>query len=99
MDQVLGRNVGNALEVVEAVDYLTGEGTRDPRLHEVTMALAGEMLALGGLAPERGRRPGARRGGAGRRPRRGDVRPHGRGAGRAGRFPRARRRAIWRMRR
>ena len=51
MDRVLGRNVGNALEVVEAVEYLKGEGTRDPRLHEVTMALAGEMLALGGLAP------------------------------------------------
>ena len=51
MDRVLGRNVGNAVEVVEAVEYLKGEGTRDPRLHEVTMALAGEMLALGGLAP------------------------------------------------
>jgi len=31
--------------------YLTGEGARDPRLHEVVMALAGEMLALGDLAP------------------------------------------------
>jgi thymidine phosphorylase len=51
MDRVLGRNVGNALEVVEAVEYLKGEGTREPRLHEVTMALAGEMIALGGLAP------------------------------------------------
>jgi thymidine phosphorylase len=51
MDRVLGRNVGNALEVVEAVDYLKGEGTREPRLHEVTMALAGEMIALGRLAP------------------------------------------------
>ncbi len=52
MDRVLGRNVGNALEVVEAVDYLKGEGTRDARLHEVTMALAGEMIALGRLAPD-----------------------------------------------
>ncbi|MFO1082891.1 MAG: thymidine phosphorylase [Reyranellaceae bacterium] len=52
MDRVLGRNVGNALEVVEAVDYLKGEGTRDPRLHEVTMALAGEMVALARLAPD-----------------------------------------------
>ena len=52
MDRVLGRNVGNAVEVVEAVEYLKGEGTRDPRLHEVTMALAGEMVALGGLAPD-----------------------------------------------
>ena len=52
MDRVLGRNVGNALEVVEAVKYLKGEGTRDARLHEVTMALAGEMVALGSLAPD-----------------------------------------------
>ena len=51
MDRVLGRDVGNALEVAETVAYLTGEGTREPRLHEVTMALAGEMLALGGLVP------------------------------------------------
>ena len=51
MDQVLGREVGNALEIAETVAYLTGEGTREPRLHEVTMALAGEMLALGGLVP------------------------------------------------
>jgi thymidine phosphorylase len=51
MDQVLGRSVGNAVEVAETVAYLRGEGARDPRLHEVVMALAGEMLALGGLAP------------------------------------------------
>ncbi|MBS0220146.1 MAG: thymidine phosphorylase [Proteobacteria bacterium] len=51
MDRVLGRNVGNALEMAEVVAYLKGEGRRDPRLHEVVMALAGEMLALGGLAP------------------------------------------------
>ncbi|HSH99553.1 MAG TPA: thymidine phosphorylase [Reyranella sp.] len=51
MDRVLGRDVGNALEVLETVAYLKGEGTRDPRLHEVVMALAGEMLALGDLAP------------------------------------------------
>ncbi|MBN9089406.1 MAG: thymidine phosphorylase [Reyranella sp.] len=51
MDRVLGREVGNALEVMETVAYLKGEGVRDPRLHEVVMALAGEMLALGDLAP------------------------------------------------
>jgi thymidine phosphorylase len=54
MDRVLGREVGNALEVAETVAYLTGNGEREPRLHEVTMALAGEMLALGGLAADAG---------------------------------------------
>ncbi len=49
MDRVLGREVGNALEVMETVSYLKGEN-RDPRLHEVVIALAGEMLALGDLA-------------------------------------------------
>jgi len=52
MDRVLGRNVGNALEVDETIAYLKGKGMRDRRLHEVVMALAGEMLALGGLAPD-----------------------------------------------
>jgi thymidine phosphorylase len=56
MDEVLGTTAGNALEVGEAVDYLTGSA-RERRLHEVTMALAGEMLALGKLAatPAEGR--------------------------------------------
>ena len=54
MDRVLGREVGNALEVAETVAYLAGDGTREPRLHEVTMALAGEMLALGGLVADVG---------------------------------------------
>jgi thymidine phosphorylase len=49
MNQALGRAVGNAVEVAEAVDYLTGKA-RDPRLHAATMALAGELLNLGGLA-------------------------------------------------
>ncbi|TAJ26086.1 MAG: thymidine phosphorylase [Reyranella sp.] len=52
MDRVLGRDVGNALEIAETVAYLTGNGVREPRLHEVTMALAGEMLALGKLVPD-----------------------------------------------
>jgi thymidine phosphorylase len=49
MNQVLGRSAGNALEVREAIDFLTG-ATREPRLLEVTMALAARMLLLGGLA-------------------------------------------------
>jgi thymidine phosphorylase len=51
MDRVLGRDVGNALEVAETVSYLRGEGVREPRLHEVVMDLAAEMLALGKLVP------------------------------------------------
>ena len=54
MDRVLGREVGNALEVAETVAYLTGNGAREPRLHEVTMALAAEMLVLGKLAADVG---------------------------------------------
>ena len=49
MNQALGRNVGNGLEVEEAVEFLTG-AARDPRLAAVVMALAGELLVMGGLA-------------------------------------------------
>ncbi len=48
MNQVLGRTAGNALEVREAVEFLTGRA-RDPRLLEITMALACELLELGGI--------------------------------------------------
>jgi thymidine phosphorylase len=50
MNEVLGRTAGNALEVAEAIDLLSGRGG-DPRLREVTLALARELLALGGLDP------------------------------------------------
>jgi thymidine phosphorylase len=49
MNQVLGHHVGNALEVSEAIDYLTGR-RRERRLHAVTIALASDLLALGRLA-------------------------------------------------
>ena len=49
MSQALGHHVGNALEVLEAIEFLTG-AKRDARLHAVTSALAGELLVLGGLA-------------------------------------------------
>ncbi len=52
MDQALGRTAGNALEVREAIGFLTGDAP-DPRLAEVTFALAAEALLLGGLAVDR----------------------------------------------
>jgi pyrimidine-nucleoside phosphorylase len=48
MEQPLGRNVGNAVEVVESIECLKGRGPAD--LMEVTMALTAHMLILGGVA-------------------------------------------------
>ena len=50
MDEPLASAAGNAVEVLNAVDYLTG-AQRDARLHEVTLALAAEPLVARGLAP------------------------------------------------
>jgi len=49
MDEPLAPCAGNAIEVREAMRYLTGEH-RDSRLHAVVMALCVEMLLQGGLA-------------------------------------------------
>ena len=51
MNQVLGHSAGNAVEVREAIDFLSGI-EREPRLLEVTLALAARLLCLGGLAVE-----------------------------------------------
>ncbi|MFD2237906.1 thymidine phosphorylase [Aureimonas populi] len=51
MDESLASDAGNAVEVRNAVRFLTG-AHRDPRLREVTLALAAEMLALVGLASD-----------------------------------------------
>jgi pyrimidine-nucleoside phosphorylase len=48
MDQPLGNMIGNALEVVEVVEVLRGEGPED--LRQLCLELAGWMLHLGGVA-------------------------------------------------
>lgn len=48
MEQPLGRNVGNALEVIESIECLEGRGPADTM--EVTYALAEQMLVLAGVA-------------------------------------------------
>jgi thymidine phosphorylase len=53
MSQVLGSTAGNALEMREAIDFLSGRGVREARLEAVTLALAAEMLHLCGLARDR----------------------------------------------
>ncbi|MBO67102.1 MAG: thymidine phosphorylase [Acidiferrobacteraceae bacterium] len=50
MDEPLAPCAGNALEILEVVDYLVGE-RRDPRLHAVVLALGSELLVLSGIVP------------------------------------------------
>lgn len=50
MNQVLGHTVGNALEMREAIAYLTTPTSRESRQHAITLALGAEMLVLGRLA-------------------------------------------------
>jgi thymidine phosphorylase len=49
MGEPLASAAGNAVEVLNAVDFLTGKAA-DPRLGEVTLALAAEMLVMAGIA-------------------------------------------------
>ena len=51
MNEPLASAAGNALEVLNAVDFLVGR-RRDARLLSVTLALGGELLALAGLADD-----------------------------------------------
>lgn len=49
MNQVLGSHVGNAVEVRETVDYFLNPESRDPRLHEVVIELAADLLRVVGI--------------------------------------------------
>jgi thymidine phosphorylase len=49
MDRVMGRAAGNAVEVRESIDHLTGTGEPDARMLEVTLALCEQLLLLKGI--------------------------------------------------
>lgn len=51
MNQCLAYNAGNALEVKEAVEYLSGK-RRNPRLHKITMKLCAQALINTAIAKD-----------------------------------------------
>jgi len=50
MNQVLGTTAGNAVEILETVEFLTDPSKADKRLLDVTLELAANMLALSGAS-------------------------------------------------
>ncbi len=55
MDVPLGYNIGNALEVLEAVDVLRGKDVQD--LREICLALSAELIAMfGGIGAQEARK-------------------------------------------
>jgi thymidine phosphorylase len=52
MNEALGRSAGNAVEIRESVAYLAN-AHREPRLDQVVLALAVEMLVLAGIEKDR----------------------------------------------
>ena len=73
MDAPLGREVGNAHEVIECIETLKGQGPAD--LEYLSVLLAARMLVLAGVAATTGRRRGIAS--AGRSPRGAASRPSG----------------------
>ena len=53
MDSPIGKNVGNALEVFEAWDYLTGSSPRDPELHALIQDICSTVLIQNKIAADR----------------------------------------------
>ena len=49
MDEPLGKNVGNSLEVIEAIEALNGNMSKD--VEEVVLAIASQMMRLSGKYP------------------------------------------------
>ena len=49
MNQVLGSSVGNAVEVLECIDFLVSPTQADKRLVEITLGLAAHMLQISGI--------------------------------------------------
>lgn len=50
MNQPLGNNIGNTLEVIEAIEILKGNIKGENALLNVSLTLGSEMLVLGGIA-------------------------------------------------
>lgn len=53
MDHLIGQNVGNALEIYEAWDYLTGAGPRNPELHALIRNVCATVLIQNKMATDR----------------------------------------------
>lgn len=49
MNEALGRNIGNSLEILETIDFLTNKPV-DNKLKEVTLELAAQMLLISNIA-------------------------------------------------
>ena len=50
MDEPLGMNIGNSLEVIEAIEVL--KGNKSGALRDVSIAIGSEMLVMGGIAKD-----------------------------------------------